>query len=232
MKKNVFIIGLGKFGKSLALLLNENGYDVTVSDIDKSIIDNFSASYSFDNVIELNSSNLEVLKSTTVTIADYVVVAISKIEDSILTCVNLKDLGVKNIIAKAQNKVHSRVLRSLGIVHTVIPEEITAQTIASKIINEDIDIFRQGTTHSIIRVKVSNDKCVGHLISDYTTDEISIFGVLKNEANADIKCNVQNHVIHKLDTLYIMCKNDKLKWIKKTFIQQQDKKSKKDHGIY
>ena len=141
----------------------------------------------------------------------YVVVAISKIEDSILTCVNLKDLGVKNIIAKAQNKTHSRVLRSLGIVNTVIPEELTAQNIATRIINGEIEIFRQGNTHSIASVKVTNDKCIGHLLTDYTTDDITIFGVLRNEPNAEIRCNLVDYKIKKLDTLFIMCKNDKLK---------------------
>ncbi len=144
MKKNVFIIGLGRFGQRLALYLRDEGCDVTIADINKDIVRSFSVANNFANAIILNSTNIEVLKSAGIVNVDHVVVAVSKIEDSILTCVNLKDMGVKNITAKASNKTHSRVLKSIGITDVIFPEEEAAKSIAQKITNTDIDIIRKG----------------------------------------------------------------------------------------
>lgn len=218
MKKNVFIIGLGKFGQNLSLILKDSGFDVTVSDIDKNILSDFTSSYHFFNELSFNSANIEALKSTSVKQADYVVVAISKIEDSILTCVNLKDIGVKNIIAKAQNKTHSRILKSIGITDIIFPEEIAATNVATKIINGEIDIIKQNANFSIIKLRVTNDKVSGKLVKEFNNGELCIFAILKNEANATIICSPNNIAIKKLDTLYIMTANENLRKIKKIFL--------------
>lgn len=211
MKKTVFIIGLGRFGQSLALMLHEAGYDVTISDIDEQLVKNFGAANPYFYQMILNSTNMEVLKSTAITLVDYVVVAISKIEDSVLTCVNLRDLGIKSIYAKAQNKTHARLLKSIGVANIIFPEEYAAKFIFNKIINEELDIIKQGENGCILKVRVTNDKAIGHTIGEFTTDDFNIFAVLRNEPNALIKYSVSDLPIKKLDTIYIMCSNDKLK---------------------
>ncbi len=221
MKKNVFIIGLGRFGQRLAVILRDSGYDVTVSDIDKNIVSTFSSANNFGNEMILNSTNLEVLKSTGVANADYVVVAISKIEDSILTCVNLKDIGVKNITAKASNKTHMRVLKSIGINDVIFPEEEAAQSTAQKITNTDIDVIRKGVTTSIIRLKITNSNINGQTTTELNKDDFRIFAVLKNEVNSILNMNPVDVPLKKMDTIFVITSNEKIKWVRKTFLEEQ-----------
>ncbi len=224
MKKNVFIIGLGRFGQRLALILREDGYDVTVCDVEENIVKTFASSNNFGSEIVLNSTNLEVLKSTSVTMADHVVVAISKIEDSILTCVNLKDLGIKNITAKAQNKTHMRVLKSIGINDIIFPEEEAAKTTAQKITNTDIDIIRKGNNSTILKLRITSDKINGQTTNELNTDDFYIFAALKNEANSTLQYNPDGLQLKKMDTIFAIVNNEKIKWVKKTFIDESKRK--------
>lgn len=220
MKKNVFIIGLGRFGQRLALYLRDSGCEVTVSDINKDIVKSFSVANNFGNEMILNSTNIEVLKSTGISNADHVVVAISKIEDSILTCVNLKDIGIKNITAKAANKTHSRILKSIGINDVIFPEEEAALSTAQKITNTDMDIIRKGSSTSVIRLRITNGEINGQTTNELNQSDFRIFAVLKNEAGSVINMNPDNVPLRKMDTIFVITANDRIKWIRKTFIDE------------
>ncbi len=224
MKKNVFIIGLGRFGQRLALMLRENGYEVTVSDIDENIVKTFASSNDIGSEIVLNSTNIEVLKSTSITMADHVVVAISKIEDSILTCVNLKDLGIKNITAKAQNKTHMRVLKSIGINDVIFPEEEAAKSTAQKIANSDMDIIRKGNNSTLLKLRITSDRVNGQTTTSLNSNDFFIFAALKNEPNSVLQFNPVDMPLKKMDTIFLITSNEKMKWVRKTFIDESKRK--------
>lgn len=219
MKKNVFIIGLGRFGESLAINLHNNDQNVNVMDVDEKKVREITSSYNFAGALIVNATNLDALESTAVKLADHVVVAMSSIEDSILTCVNLRDLGVKNITAKAKNKTHKRVLKSLGIRDIVFPEENAANLVANQILEDDVRILIQGKDNTVIKLTVSNDKLINKPIYSIQSDYFKIFALIRNEQDAETKFFIDNEVIKKLDKLYVICPNNKIKLIKKLFIR-------------
>ncbi|MGL4950284.1 MAG: potassium channel family protein [Mycoplasma sp.] len=220
MKKNVFIIGLGRYGQSLAVNLHNNGQNVTIADINEDKVKEVSTSFNFMGALILNSTNYDALESTSITSADYVVVALSNIEDSIMTCVNLKDLGIKNITAKVRNKTHKRVLKSLGIRDLIFPEDHAAEQTANQIMNDDVVIITKGRENTILKLTVTSDKLINKTVKSVQSEFFKIFALIHNASTSETKYLIDDEIIKKLDRLFIICPNDKLKVIKKLFIEE------------
>ena len=129
LKNEYFVIGCGKFGTQLATTLSGNGLYVVTIDKSQEKVDCISK-YS-DYGMCVDTSNIDALRDTGVVNATCVIVAISDIQESIMTCANLIELGVGgNIIARAQNKIHKRILETMGIHHVTIPEIEVADRVA------------------------------------------------------------------------------------------------------
>lgn len=220
MKKNVLIIGLGRFGRSLASILVNNDLDVVVVDSDQKAINEFGMSYHVDNAMVLDSTNFDILSSSVpIDKFDNVIVAITDIEGSLLTCANLKDLNAKNIFAKAQNKTHERLLKSLGIHNVIFPEKDSAIMASQMILFDSINIIKKGNEVTILSVVNKNDKLVGLPIIDVEKNNFKIFAIKPNAINSKVIWNFNSTTttLNKLDKLFIVCQNEKLSLIKKTF---------------
>ena len=125
----VVVIGLGRFGSSLARTLTEMGEDVIGIDTDPVLVSEH-AEY-LTQAIEADSTNRTALERLGVGNAVSAVVCIgTDIESSLLTTMALKDLGVKYIWAKAINEPHRRLLEGLDIHEVVAPESDMGQRVA------------------------------------------------------------------------------------------------------
>ncbi len=218
MKKSVFVIGLGRFGKNLALNLIKSDVSVFIGDVDKKVVQEFADSQGINNSLIIDATNIESLNSMNIQRFDLVVVAMADIENSLLTCANLKDLGVKNIIAKAQNTIHSRLLKAIGVQNVIFPEKDSAIITAQQIIYDDITIVKQWNEISIVSVVIKADKFDGVKCKFIEKGIFKIFAVKPNKVNASLIYDIdQNYEIKKLDRLYIMCENNKLNLLKKVF---------------
>ena len=130
------IIGLGNFGRTLAVELSDNGHDVI--GIDKSehcvdmVKDRISVSYIMDATEGLS------LKSLPLNEIDCVIVAIGQSMDSSLrTVAALKELSVKNIYARALDDTHMSILKAMDIKKIYIPESYAAKIYAQKIFDKN-----------------------------------------------------------------------------------------------
>jgi trk system potassium uptake protein TrkA len=127
-KKDYCVIGLGRFGAEVADQLNKMGKNVMVVDKNPDLIQ--KASKVHELAIICDASDFNSLAETGITSVDTIIVAVSNIESSIMICANLRELGQKDIIAKAINNVHKRVLKTMGVTRVVIPEIEIADRIA------------------------------------------------------------------------------------------------------
>lgn len=219
MKKNVFIIGLGRFGQSLAINLQKQDVSVTVADIDEKIVKEISSSYNFNGSLVINSSNIDVLRSAAITKFDYIVVAMSSVEDSIMTCANLKELEIiKKVTAKAQNITHKRVLTSLGVPNVILPESYAAEQVAQKILNDDMEIIKQGSENTISKITITNNTLIGKKFKELINDEFRIFAVTRNEPGAKSIFKIDDLEIKKLDKVLVIAPTSNLKLVRKLFI--------------
>lgn len=220
MKKNVFILGIGRFGLAAALKLSEENVNVTIVDSDERRIKEANITDKVNDSLVLDTSNYEQLASTSILSADHVIVAISDIESSIMTCVNLKELGIKNIIAKARSDSHSKVLMSLGIKDVIFPEQVIGIQIAKKILSyhNDIDYLYNGEKITMLSIKLNNDNLIGRNINEFENkDAYNIFAIRTNQPLEPLIMNLENYKLQKLDKIFIIIANDKLKYIKKYF---------------
>lgn len=125
----VVVIGLGRFGSSLARELMDHGVEVLGIDNSEKFVRDYSPVLT--EVVQADTTDAEVLRQLGIDEVDRVVLAIgSHLEDSILTASNLVELGVKDIWAKADSDAHARILQQLGVHHVIRPERDTGRRIA------------------------------------------------------------------------------------------------------
>jgi len=125
----VAVIGLGRFGKSLALELMEWDTEVLGIDIDLHRVESMSGQLT--HVVRADSTDEDAMRQLSVHELDRVVIGIGgNLEASILTASVVLSLGVKHLWAKAVSHAHARILTQLGVPHVVRPEHDMGERIA------------------------------------------------------------------------------------------------------
>ncbi len=121
--KQYLVIGLGSFGSSVVKTLYEAGKEVVGVDVKDYIVQELINVNSLENGLILDATDEIQLKKIGVTNFDTVFVCIGAIEPSMMVCLNLKELGVKNLIVKASSKKHRKLLEKIGANQVIYPEE-------------------------------------------------------------------------------------------------------------
>lgn len=154
-KKTFAVIGLGRFGSAVVEELIKNNYEVLVIDRDQERISKVAKIAT--HAVVLNTSDESALKEVGIQSIDHVIVAIGKdIEDSILTTLILKELGVKRITVKVQNYYHEKVVLRLGADETIQPERITGTRLAHRVVTDSIlEYYDLSDEHSFVVIKAT-----------------------------------------------------------------------------
>jgi trk system potassium uptake protein TrkA len=147
------VIGLGRFGYHVARTLAQGGAEVIACDVDEEKVREVSEYVSLAYV--LDATDAKALKESGIANVDTAVVSIGEnIEASILIVVQLKELGVKEIVAKAVNPLHGKVLEKLGVDRVVYPEKEMAIRVAHSLLaGEFIEEIPIGEKHSLFELK-------------------------------------------------------------------------------
>ncbi|WP_174776164.1 MULTISPECIES: TrkA family potassium uptake protein [unclassified Cryobacterium] len=126
---SVVVIGLGRFGSSLALELMASGTEVLGIDGDEEIVQ--AHNRLLTHVVRADSTKEETLRQLSVPEFSSAVVAIGgDIQANILTASLLLKLGIPNIWAKAVNDPHGEILRQIGVSHVIYPEKDMGKRVA------------------------------------------------------------------------------------------------------
>jgi len=152
--KQFAVIGLGRFGMSVARTLYELGYDVLAIDKDEELV-NSVADYT-THAVQGDATEEGVLQSLGLKNFDVVVVGMGgNIEASILVTMMVKELGVKYVVAKAQNDIHAHALYKLGADKVVFPERDMGIRVAHNLVSTNImDYIELSPNYSLIEIKV------------------------------------------------------------------------------
>ncbi|WP_057914241.1 potassium channel family protein [Peribacillus muralis] len=136
-KRQYAVIGLGRFGTSVAHRLYSAGQEVLGIDISEEKVEN--AELSVTHAIIADTTDEETLKSIGIRNFDCVIVAIGNdMQSSILTTLLLKELGVKKVIAKALNKNHGQVLTKVGADWVIYPERDMGERVANQLLSPNM----------------------------------------------------------------------------------------------
>jgi len=135
--KQILVIGLGNFGYYLATHLYHKGHEILAIDKNPDRVQNIK-----DNVtqaIVADATDIKTINSLGVKDVDTAVVSIGSIlSNSILAVLNLQEIGVKHIVAKAINDSHRRVLEKLGVHEIPFPEKDNAILMAERLHNPNL----------------------------------------------------------------------------------------------
>ena len=137
MKKQIAVIGLGRFGTSLAATLFSMGHDVLALDKDEKRIQNVASQLT--HAVQADATNEAILKELGIGNFDVAVVSMgSSIESSVLSTILLKKLGVSFVVARAENKLHGEILDKIGADKVVYAEREIATSVAHWITLSDV----------------------------------------------------------------------------------------------
>lgn len=142
MKKKYAVIGLGRFGRTVATTLANEGAEVLAIDLDMNAVERIKDEVAL--AVNLDSEDNKALESQNIQEYDVVIVAIGNhFESMLLTTVNLMNSKVKRIIARAMNKTQRSILHKLGLEDQDIisPEVQVGESIARSLLQPDIQTF-------------------------------------------------------------------------------------------
>lgn len=156
----IIVIGLGRFGSSLASTLVDLDYEVLGVDTNADVVQNHAGALT--HVVQADTTSVRSLRQIGAADAVTAVVCIGTgIEASVLTTTALVDLGVKNIWAKAITEAHGRILQRVGAHHVVFPEAemgarvahlVTGQLLEFLALDENFVIAELTAPHELVGV--------------------------------------------------------------------------------
>jgi len=211
-RKQFAVIGLGRFGGSVCRELHSLGHEVLGIDSDLERVEEFDK-YS-TQAMQGSGTDEAFLKSIGIRNFDHVIVSIGEnIQDSVLTTLNLKELGVPIVWAKAQNTYHQKVLEKIGADQVIHPEVDMGIRIAQSASSERLlDYINLSDEYSIVELRASK-KLDYRSLADL--DVRARFGItvlaIKREHEKMNVAPLPKDVIHEGDILVAMGRNEDLK---------------------
>lgn len=173
------VLGLGKFGTEITKALYNYGYEVLAIDIDEEKINEVANYCTHSLVADVSEEN--TLRTVAIENFDTVVIAIgNNMQASIISALICKELGVKNIIAKAHNEKHGKVLNKIGVNQVIYPEAAMAVKVATTLINPNIQNHMEIVAgYSIAEIRIPDkwiNKNLGELAlrSEYAVNVLII----------------------------------------------------------
>ena len=150
--KSYVVVGLGRFGQSLACQLCILGAEVLAIDLRSDLVQQVANDVT--HAVVADAQDKEVLRALGVRDFDCAVVAIGNdLAASVLTVMNLKELGVPYVVCKAHDETHRRVLEKLGVDRVVIPEQEYAQRLARSLHSHNVlDYIELSEEYGILEV--------------------------------------------------------------------------------
>lgn len=209
-KKQFVILGLGRFGKSVATTLAGNGCEVLVIDRDENTINSMANEVTY--AVKADSTDVEVLKSLGISNFDGAIVAMGEnLEASVMATIIVKEMGVPYVLTKAHNDLHARILKKVGADMVVCPEKETGIRIANNLILDNLfDAVELPVNYNMMELEVLPE-WVGKSFHDLNLRaafKINVIAIKKNN-NLDITPD-PDEPMKEGDILILIGKNEVL----------------------
>jgi trk system potassium uptake protein TrkA len=218
-KKQFVIIGLGRFGSSLGRELVQLGHEVLGIDKDEEAVQDMSGILTY--AVTADCTDEETLRSLGVRNFDCGVVAIGDdIQSSILTTILLKDLDVKQVVAKAMTELHGRVLEKIGVDRVVYPERDMGIRVAHQLVSPNLlDYIELSKEYTIAELAVP--QCLDgkslHDLNPRARFGCSIVAI--NKPNGIIIAPTATDVLSLRDVMVIIGTNEQIEDFEATVIR-------------
>ncbi len=163
-KKQYIVIGLGRFGLSVAMHLSDMGHEVLAVDSSEDSVERITPYVT--QAVQADATDEDTLREMGIASFDAAIVCIgSSSRDSILVTVLCKEAGVPQVIAKAEDELHAKILRKVGADRVVFPEQDMGQRVAKSLDSPGIlDMMELAADYRIAEVIVPADWCEKTLV--------------------------------------------------------------------
>ncbi|MBQ3484957.1 MAG: TrkA family potassium uptake protein [Clostridia bacterium] len=183
-KKQIIVLGLGRFGASVAVHLSQMGHEVLAVDADEELVNTLAPHVT--QAIQADATDEAALAEMDIASFDAAVVAIgTNSRDSILVTVLCKEAGVPLVIAKAVDELHAKVLRKVGADRVVFPEQDMGQRVARSLDAPNIlDLAELSGDYRIAEL-LTPDKWCGRTLLEINVRRdygLSVMGVKRGES--------------------------------------------------
>lgn len=159
----IVVIGLGRFGSSLALELARSGYDVLGIDSDQRIVQRYADELTHAAVAD--TTDADALRQLGVPDFPLAVVGIgADLEASVLTTALLVDFGIPSIWAKATSRQQGRILQRIGAHHVVLPEFEMGERVAHLVTGRMLDFIEFEDDYALVKTRAP-DETVGRTLA-------------------------------------------------------------------
>lgn len=150
--KQFVVIGLGRFGSSVARALSEKKFEVLAIDKKEECVKEVEGVVS--QAVVVDATDEKALRELGIPDFDTAIVSMAEtIEDSIMITLTLKELGVKQVVVKTNSELHSKLLRKVGADRIVFPEREMADRLVESLASPKIfDFIELSKTHGIIEM--------------------------------------------------------------------------------
>ena len=222
MKRQVAVIGLGRFGYGVAETLVKKGCEVLAIDTDPEKVQVISDLATF--AVQCDATDEKALRAISIQNVDVAVVSIGEnVEASILIVQTLKELGIKQIIAKGVTTLQGKILKNLGVSEVIFPERDAATRLAQRLMSPNVfEYLELVPGYSVEEIAVP-DEMSGLRLKEAQIQEtyhINLIGIrkkvtrmVKGRMTTDEVFNVtpsSEDVIEKGDVLVVVGKQEDL----------------------
>jgi len=235
VKKQIVVVGLGRFGISIARTLYAIGHDVLAIDTEEKIVQ--SVSSEITHAIQADATNETVLRELGIGNFDIAIVSIgSAVEASVLSTILLKKLGVPYVIARADNELHGSILEKIGADKVVYPEQEMGARVAQVVTLTEVSYYMP----LVPGYGVARMEAPSYLVGEKLTDigfgpkgkwEVAV--VLIQREKEIIVTPGQQEIVREGDILVVAGNNDnleKLLQVAKKTSDEENKNGKKQNN--
>ena len=212
MKKTVAVLGLGLFGSAVARTLAQNGSEVIAIDFNMDHVEEV-LDYVY-HAIQADFTKIDQLKEAGVSEADTAIVATGeKLEITILGIMNLKKLGIKEVIVKTKNTSYKEVLLKVGATRVILPDVEMGIRLANELSKTNVlETFEVDDKYNLVELNVM-ENWIGKSINDVDLRNVHGLNIIALKTDESKNYNPQidpNYLIKEGDIFLVFSENIKI----------------------
>ncbi len=204
--KQMAVLGLGRFGASVARSLVQHGVEVMGVDNDPEKVADIAPDIT--HAVQADVMDADALDSLGLRNFDVVILSIKDVEISCVTAMTLKDRGVRFVVAQAGGDAHAKILERIGADKVIMPEkDMGARLARSLSSNNLIDYMELSARHSLMEL-AALDEWIGHTLKENNIRSRYGVNVVAIRSGKAIQVSPQgDDIIHDGDVLVVIGEN-------------------------
>lgn len=208
-KKQFVVFGLGRFGGTMVKEFAKRDVEVLAVDVDMDVVQEYMKYAT--KAVQMSGIDESALEALGVQNFDHAFVSYGdNVQNSILTSLILKEMGVPKVWAKASNDYHQRVLEKIGVDKVIHPERDMAKRVVNHVVSDRlVDIFELSSTHSIVEFQASS-KIAGKTVVDLNVRARYNCNIVAFQVGDDVIIPDSNYIICEDDVVIVVGKNEDL----------------------